>query len=279
MHRLPEVDAVIEDIAVALGVQLSRRELSGASGFDYEVRLSNYQSPYGFCFSIGDDYQAWVVRLEMDESSAPLIRHMGQNALLRFDLLSSLIEFAKGKSADLTFRINGRPVTSEILSKNWESFRMELSRDYSTTQDEFDALKEGLLCSFSIVLCLVVDDESWSSGDVPQAGSLEGGDWQLLQTRYERSRYNRAICLNHYGFTCRGCGAKMSELYGPIGDGVIHVHHLVPLSSLGDRTYVDPIADMVPLCPNCHNIVHRVEPPMPIQSLNELTGLQPPDSL
>ena len=68
----------------------------------------------------------------------------------------------------------------------------------------------------------------------------------------------------------------MDEIYGPIGSGVIHVHHLVPLADLTGPVKVDPILDLVPLCPNCHNIVHRVSPPLSIEALQDLTGLTPP---
>jgi 5-methylcytosine-specific restriction enzyme A len=43
--------------------------------------------------------------------------------------------------------------------------------------------------------------------------------------------------------------------------GFIHVHHLTPLSSLGTDYEVDPIRDLRPVCPNCHAVLHRREPP------------------
>jgi hypothetical protein len=37
---------------------------------------------------------------------------------------------------------------------------------------------------------------------------------------------------------------------------VIHVHHLRPQSSIGKRYRVNPIADLRPVCPNCHMVLH-----------------------
>jgi 5-methylcytosine-specific restriction protein A len=80
--------------------------------------------------------------------------------------------------------------------------------------------------------------------------------------------------LAFYGFKCRGCGQILEEKYGPLGANVIHVHHIVPVSQMGGSYRLDPIKDLIPLCPNCHNIVHRVNPPISITELNELTGFE-----
>lgn len=38
--------------------------------------------------------------------------------------------------------------------------------------------------------------------------------------------------------------------------GIIEVHHIVPISQIGKEYEVDPINDLVPLCPNCHTALH-----------------------
>lgn len=30
---------------------------------------------------------------------------------------------------------------------------------------------------------------------------------------------------------------------------------------------MDPIHDLVPLCPNCHNVIHRTNPPLSLDRL------------
>ena len=46
-------------------------------------------------------------------------------------------------------------------------------------------------------------------------------------------------------------------MYGELGKGYIHVHHIVPLSEIGEGYEVDPINDLIPVCPNCHNMLHK----------------------
>ena len=38
--------------------------------------------------------------------------------------------------------------------------------------------------------------------------------------------------------------------------GFIHVHHLRPLSEIRGEYMVDPVADLCPVCPNCHAVIH-----------------------
>ena len=60
------------------------------------------------------------------------------------------------------------------------------------------------------------------------------------------------------------------SLYGEIGRGFIHVHHLVPISSIGESYDVNPATDPVPVCPNCHNMLHKKEPPYTIEELKKM---------
>ena len=46
-------------------------------------------------------------------------------------------------------------------------------------------------------------------------------------------------------------------MYGELGQGFIHVHHIVPISKIGKEYKIDPINDLVPVCPNCHAMLHR----------------------
>ena len=60
---------------------------------------------------------------------------------------------------------------------------------------------------------------------------------------------------------------NFEERYGLLGKEFIHVHHIIPVSELGENYDLDPLTELVPLCPNCHAMVHRVDPPMPIEQL------------
>jgi 5-methylcytosine-specific restriction protein A len=80
---------------------------------------------------------------------------------------------------------------------------------------------------------------------------------QVAANRYERDPYARRVCLAHHGTSCAVCGFSFEESYGPVGRGFLSVHHLVPASRIDEDYQLDPVADLVPLCPNCHSMAHR----------------------
>jgi len=96
----------------------------------------------------------------------------------------------------------------------------------------------------------------------------EGHRVKISVNKYERDPKNRKSCIKHYGPICSTCGFDFSVTYGEIGSGYIHVHHLTPLSARdGKALKIDPIKDLLPVCPNCHEMLHRVNPPYYIDQL------------
>lgn len=104
----------------------------------------------------------------------------------------------------------------------------------------------------------------------PKEPHLEGTVQQVLVNRYERNSEARAKSIAHYGMACRVCGFDFKVAYGTIGEGFIHVHHIVPLSQIGASYTVDPIADLRPVCPNCHAMLHKRLPPYTIEELKSV---------
>ena len=95
----------------------------------------------------------------------------------------------------------------------------------------------------------------------------EGSKRQITVNAYERSTEARQKCIDHYGAKCMTCGFDFSHRYGPVGAGFIHVHHIIPLSSLEDGYSVNPVEDLRPVCPNCHAILHKRKPPYRIEEI------------
>jgi hypothetical protein len=86
---------------------------------------------------------------------------------------------------------------------------------------------------------------------------LEGGEVLRLLSIRERDPVLRAACLAVHGHRCLVCGDDLGEIYGEIGIGFIHVHHLKPLAERKGARPTDPEKDLIPVCPNCHSIIHR----------------------
>jgi len=73
-----------------------------------------------------------------------------------------------------------------------------------------------------------------------------------------------------WGTRCVVCNFDFAETYGPeLGDGFIHVHDLKPLAEIGEAYVLNPEEDLRPVCPNCHAMLHRVQPALSIESLSK----------
>ncbi len=90
---------------------------------------------------------------------------------------------------------------------------------------------------------------------------------RVLVNAYERNPAARRACKEHYGATCCICGFDFGEKYGPIMDGFIHVHHLHSLSESGGEYVVNPVADLRPVCPNCHAVLHSRRPAYSVEEV------------
>ena len=86
---------------------------------------------------------------------------------------------------------------------------------------------------------------------------FEGAYQKILVNSYERNPEARKECIAHHGLSCKICHFNFGNRYGDLGEGYIHVHHFVPLSKIGKEYIVDPVNDLIPLCANCHAMVHR----------------------
>ncbi len=112
--------------------------------------------------------------------------------------------------------------------------------------------------------------EAFEGEIVNPIGLFEGAIRQILVNSYERNRTSRKLCLSHFGHSCSVCKFNFRDRYGVIGDEYIHVHHLVPLSSIQESYRIDPICDLRPICPNCHAMIHTRTPPYEIEELRNL---------
>lgn len=98
----------------------------------------------------------------------------------------------------------------------------------------------------------------------------EGSVAKVFVNRFERNRVAREKCIALKGCICSICSMDFEKIYGEIGKGFIHIHHTTPISSIGKGYEVDYEKDLVPVCPNCHAMLHRKNPPYTIDELRDI---------
>lgn len=98
----------------------------------------------------------------------------------------------------------------------------------------------------------------------------EGRRYPIELEAAERNPKARAACLEHHGTTCKVCGFSGSLRFGPLGLDLIHVHHIKEVSTQEGVYQIDPLTELVPLCPNCHAMAHRRRPAYSVEELVQM---------
>lgn len=213
-----------------------------------------------------------------DTFSGAIVQTMGSNLDIDISGWSNYIRSLDSQVSVLV-RVNNEIANLDSLPVTpWQRLEIECSSPFVA-----DAVRNSRRNAFievataCLVLALLALDGGSGSEESSADYISEGSALQSRVTRYERSAVNRLRCIAHWGTRCWVCEFDFSEFYGQLGEGFIEVHHVVPLARYDGPTEVDPVTDLVPLCSNCHSMIHRgrqLDPPHP-NELRSLLGLAP----
>ncbi|MFI3212842.1 MAG: HNH endonuclease [Eubacteriales bacterium] len=96
----------------------------------------------------------------------------------------------------------------------------------------------------------------------------------ITSTSYiRRSKSARDECIRLKGCRCNICGFDFEKEYGELGKEYIEVHHITPIGTLSLKAGYEgtnPQNDLIPLCSNCHSMIHRKNPPLHPDELRNL---------
>jgi 5-methylcytosine-specific restriction protein A len=97
----------------------------------------------------------------------------------------------------------------------------------------------------------------------------EGATKKVIVNKYERNLEARRKCIEYFGAICCVCEFNFEKIFGKVGEGFIHVHHLIEISTIQKSYIIDPINDLIPVCPNCHAMIHK-GPPYSIKDIKKI---------
>ncbi|WMJ77797.1 MULTISPECIES: HNH endonuclease [unclassified Sedimentibacter] len=141
------------------------------------------------------------------------------------------------------------PISAKELSEIDENFTA-----FSQSKQKIDSSKQDLVISL-----INSKEQVRIPEEVIESESgkyVEGCKKQIVVNAYERNSKAREECIKIHGIKCKICGLDFGEFYGQAFEGKIHVHHIKPLNEIDDEYEVDPEKDLIPVCPNCHMILH-----------------------
>lgn len=73
-----------------------------------------------------------------------------------------------------------------------------------------------------------------------------------------RNKKIKSVISEKHELKCEVCDFNFEIAYGELGKGFAEVHHIKPLSTLGETK--TKLSDLAVLCSNCHRMIHRTNP-------------------
>jgi len=264
-------------LAVRFGIGLAGEIRQRNNNATTCVRATDLPSPNGFVVQVVTGWRSIEAVFVPDNFAGQLIWSMGQaDQAARLAFAKAAAGFAS-IGARLALRINEAPVAdiTNLPTEPWQKFDLKVVRMSESTTVGGDAVvKEACevaaTCLALVLALLPLEEDHAESVPLFEAGLPEGARTRVEVNKYERSPVNRAACIAKHGAFCNVCGFNFASVYGNLGDGYIEVHHLVPVSKMDGGYVVDPMVDLIPLCSNCHSIVHRRDPPLSLDALRAL---------
>lgn len=174
------------------------------------------------------------------------------NSLGRKEFLS---KYGFGKARQFFLVYEGEQYDSKAIfgaAYGYQFSRPLQSDEFSGGNDTVRPILEKL--NFTVIANSV--DDTISLAEETTDKMWEGAKRTITVNSYERSNKARLACIEHHGSKCKVCSIYFGEVYGNEFHGFIHVHHLTPVSEVNSRYEVDPKKDLIPLCPNCHAVIH-----------------------
>lgn len=216
-----------------------------------------------------------IMELVPDIYSKPFIQDLGYAAEEKKNTFLTFARILLEKRAKIQLQINKMVAsvdTYDTWPAHWDHLALRISRS-PISEGRVD--HEGIILSWgmpmmAMVLSLANIVPVVIPDDTEITSQTEGNARRMQVTRYERSPINRMLCLTSKGYNCSVCGMNFEKTYGEIGINFIHVHHAVPVSQMGDDYLVDPEKELFPVCPNCHAMLHRCDPPLAVDELKKI---------
>lgn len=253
---------IAEVLTERYGLPLRGESAKQAEGVSVRLVPSEVAHTQGFAIGVLVGWRSVTVEFLPGSFASTLVGEMERAMPQQRAAFTTFAEACRRDGGVIEFSINGvtaDPIRSGEWPRGWRTVSIRLSRSpLVVNHGDSIALEDLAVVWGGRMLGLAL-----SLLPVEQAveGEEEGGVVRIEVNRYERSSINRAACIALHGAACTICGFDFGQMYGANGEGFIEVHHLEPVSGLAPGTVVDPGRDLVPVCSNCHSIIHRRTPP------------------
>lgn len=214
-------------------------------------------------YSLGCSFA--INQLKLSEALEVLVGSLDMNQTSATNYMRNFEAFNEGKvykraMSALSYEIFLARFYEDLPSSEFELIikSVELHLEYRWSKSKAKHLEvRSLVDSYKIKLASPVVSPIYPDEVHEQPTEFtEGSIKQVTVNAYERNPKARAACIAKYEAICWVCDFNFEAIYGAIGKGFIHVHHKIDIATVGESYQVDPINDLIPVCPNSHAMLH-----------------------
>lgn len=277
MMKQNKADKLAKSLMAKFGLGVTASVTSDSNGRHIVIRPVDIHPYEGFSIDVIVGWRSLKIDFIPGKFAADLLNQMSLAPMERKHVFSVVAHHIMKKKGTLMFVVNGQerdPLQPAQWPAHWKGLSLSLKMSPLEINTDNHILTEHLINTwverFYGCVVSIIPLESVDETDNDIAGLPEGALKKTIVNRYERSRLNRSICLSFHGTTCKVCLTDFEKVYGEIGAGFIHVHHTIPVSNLSEGYVFNPVEDLVPVCPNCHAMLHKRDPPYSIGELKEI---------
>lgn len=173
---------------------------------------------------------------------------------------SASIHMYENPPSSLKTVIGWKSPLAEIIKKKFDVCIEKHKHKKDSSIIRFEKIRDDL---YHIGLIYAVEAQKDAENEskefaceVNELKRLEGNIKQYFAIGPERNTKNRQDAILFHGTKCSICNFDFEQFYGEHGSGFIEIHHITPLQT-GNERPVDPQTDLIPVCSNCHRMIHR----------------------
>lgn len=256
------------------GLEVKSSATRGSEGITISIQPADIDRRNSFHVELLLGWRKITAKFILGNFASSLMKSMYAATSEQKSVFAVFASSLASKGAKVELKLDGNPfkaTTPEIWPAEWSSLSIEMRKLGVILEREKDYDLEAAFPwatgFFGMILSLLpIEEIKWDEF----SGETEGASYHKRVKRYERSHINRAACLEIYGDSCQICEFNFGRHFGELGEGFIHIHHIVPLSKMGESYALDPGKDLIPVCPNCHAMLHRRNPVLLPEELRQL---------
>lgn len=264
-----EIESISAQIRKSMGANMRGCMNSSEARQGLSFWFDNYNRSNGPTFSIRPSgLKRHIVSLKFGPYAASCIEHIQNRATL--DDYALAYAFTNQLASSFDLQING-----SLSTPDWQisaDFRVDVTRIVSNQHASTDIFESinlimvPLIASIAELIGYEDEEETAEDGIL----EMEGDVTHSLIKKRERSPRNRLLCLSIHGDKCGVCNFVTQDTYGTELASILEVHHIEPLSEIGQPKAYNPETDLIPLCPNCHRAIHKRKPALTPEALRDM---------